>query len=137
MRAYQNSTESLPKPRVLELSHRDEGNYPGKGSKVWVPGRRLSTAEAEQEVACTGYESLQKAPVPWEDRVRGRGCRQSQAGKAFACHVKNTWICRKGGGGRQRRLSGVQRDPQTKLTTRRVIFTEVWIIKCPVSKDSR
>ena len=79
MRASQNSTESLPKPRVLELSHRDEGNYPGKGSKVWVPGRRLSTVEAEQEVACTGYESLQKAPVPWEDRVRGCGCRQSQA----------------------------------------------------------
>lgn len=69
----------MPKPRVLELSHRDEGNYPGKGSKVWVPGRRLSTAEDEQEVASTGYESLQKAPVPWEDRVRGRGCRQSRA----------------------------------------------------------
>lgn len=44
---------------------------------MWVPGRRLSTAEAEQEVASTGYESLPKAPVPWEDRVRGHGCRQS------------------------------------------------------------
>lgn len=59
MRANQNSTESLPKPRVLELSHGDEGNYPGKRSKVWVPGRRLRTAEAEQEAASTGCESLQ------------------------------------------------------------------------------
>lgn len=101
---------------VLELSHKDEGNYPGRGRKVWDLGRRLSTAEADREAASTGYESLQRAGAAGgqNEAPQLRTRLGMWAGRAFPCHIKDrilgqtdTVVGDKG------RVSGVQRDPHT------------------------
>ena len=106
------------------------GELPDKGSKVWVPGRSLSIAEADREAASTEDESLQKADSEGQP-LRTRRAHWQEG--PFSPHQGlDHRKCR----GRQGRLPSVQGDPHPSLTIRGVVFTEVWTLSFLKTKIS-